>query len=183
MPRLDALTAGMQAVETIVRHDHSKGFALIDAQRPAQSNIGQLFRPLIHRERTIDRRSLPGIRDHKDDHADLYFRDLDAGVAGHDLVRRPAVFFEAIRKTNMWMTGCQQIERMGRYCWNTPTLLSRGSSQCSRIFDFDTDLNPLPFEAFRHGGRIWVVEENKMRGTTFTCALPPRQSAQMSGSC
>jgi hypothetical protein len=73
--------------------------------------------------------------------------------------------------------------RMGRHRWNTPTLLSRGSSQCSRIFDFDTDLNPVPFEASRHGGQIWVVEENKMRGTTFTCALPPRQSAQMSGSC
>jgi hypothetical protein len=72
---------------------------------------------------------------------------------------------------------------MGRYRGNTPTLLSLGSSQCSsRIFDFDLNLNPVPSEAFRHGGRIWV-KENKMPGTAFTFALPPRQFVQMSRSC
>jgi len=33
-----------------------------------------------------------------------------------------------------------------------------------------------------NGDRIWV-EENKMRGTALTLALPARQSVQMSGSC
>jgi hypothetical protein len=93
-----------------------------------------------------------------------------------------AQLFEAIRKTNMSMIGGQQTGRMGGYRCNTRTLLSRGSSQCSRIFDFGLNLNSVPFEAFRHGGRIWV-KENTMRGTVLTFARPLRQSVQMPGSC
>jgi hypothetical protein len=93
-----------------------------------------------------------------------------------------ARLFEAMSETNMWMIGHRQIGRIGRYRWNTSTLLSRGPSQCSRMCDFGTDLNPVPFKSFRHGGRMWVAE-NKMPGMTFTFALRPRQSAQMSGSC
>jgi hypothetical protein len=50
-----------------------------------------------------------------------------------------------------------------------------------RIFDFDLDSNPLRFDAFGYGGRIWV-EKSKMRGAPVIFALPLRRSAQMSGS-
>jgi hypothetical protein len=87
MPRLDALTAGVRAVLTMVRHDHSKGSAPIDPQRPARPNIGHLFGLLIHWERTI------GV---------LYLESettktitpicMSVISTGHDLVRKPAVF-------------------------------------------------------------------------------------------
>jgi hypothetical protein len=87
MSRLDALPAGMQAVETTVRHDHSKSSALIDAQRPARPNIGLLFGLLIHSERTIGVLSL-------ESETTKTITPICMSVIsmGHDLVRKAAVF-------------------------------------------------------------------------------------------
>jgi hypothetical protein len=79
--KLDALTAGMQAVETTVRHDHSKGLG-------ARPNIGLLFGLLIHWERTI------GVLPLESETTKTITPICMSVISmGHDLVRKPTVFW------------------------------------------------------------------------------------------
>jgi hypothetical protein len=135
--------------EIVVRHDSWKRSALIDpAECPAGRDIAVLYVPLIHRERTI------GVVYRESERTQEAFTPSCVSVTSI-LASQAAVsfesaqLFEALRKTNMWMVEGQQIGRMGSFRWNIRTLLSRASRECYRIFDINTDVNPVPFEEFR----------------------------------
>jgi signal transduction histidine kinase len=109
-------------------------------------DIAQLCQPLVLQERTI------GVLHVESERVETFTPrciSLISMLASQAAVSFQSVqLFEALRETNSWMNKGQQIGRMGGYRWNTRTLLSRGSRECYRIFDFDLDLNPVPFQAY-----------------------------------
>ncbi len=133
--------------DTVVRQVDCGLSALFN---PANStpgrDIAQLCQPLVLQERTI------GVLHVESERVETFTPrciSLISMLASQAAVSFQSVqLFEALRETNSWMNKGQQIGRMGGYRWNTRTLLSRGSRECYRIFDFDLDLNPVPFQAY-----------------------------------
>ncbi|MET4804725.1 ATP-binding protein [Bradyrhizobium sp. LB11.1] len=133
--------------ETVVRVAGVASSALVEPTRPSCGKIAQLCLPLVHQNWAIGVMYLES-----GDNVDI-FNSQCVRVISMLATQAATSFesvrlFEALRETNMWMVRGQQIGGMGSYRWNTRTLLSRGSRESYRIFDFDLDVNPVPFEMF-----------------------------------